>query len=139
MIVADYVRTDVGVLHLVGAGFDTVRVPAVPGLLTAGIGLRILLDVAEARAPHPFTLIFQNEDGGRLAEVTGVVGPVAEDTPPPPPGRPYSVVLALNTRLPIPDYGDYSLDFILDDSPVKTIILTAVAGLAAAPGSPGDA
>ena len=138
MIVADYVRTDAGVLHMVGAGFDTVRMPAVPGLLTAGIGLRILLDVAEARDPHPFTLIFQNADGARLAEVTGVVGPVAEDAPQPPPGRPYGVVLALNTRLPVPVYGDYSLDFILDDRPVKTITLTAVASLPAAPGAPGD-
>lgn len=139
MIIADYVRTDAGVLHLVGAGFDTVHLPAVPGLLTAGIGLRILLDVAEARDPHPFGLIFQNADGQRLAEVTGVVGPMTEDTPQPPPGRPYSVVLPLNARLPIPDYGDYSLEFILDDQPLKTIILTVVAGQATAPGGRGDA
>jgi len=139
MVIADYVRTDAGVLHMVGAGFDTAHVPVVPGVLAAGIGLRILLDVAEARDPHHFTLIFQNADGTRLAEVAGVVGPVPADAPEPPPGRPYSVVLALNTRLPIPAYGDYSLDLILDDSTVKTITLTTAASQIATPGAPGDA
>ena len=38
MVVADYVRTDAGVLHMVGAGFDAVRLPAVPGILIAGVG-----------------------------------------------------------------------------------------------------
>jgi len=72
-------------------------------------------------------------------EVAGVVGPVPTDAPKPPPGRPYSVVLALNTRLPIPAYGDYSLDLILDDSTVKTITLTTAASQVATPGAPGDA
>ena len=139
MVVADYVRTDAGVLHMVGAGFDTVRLPAVPGILTAGVGLRLLLDVAEAREPHPFTLIFQNADGARLAEVAGVVGPVLPDAPEPPAGRPYSVVLALNTRLPVPEYGDYSLDLILDDRPVKSITLTMATSQTAAPDTQGDA
>jgi len=139
MVVADYVRNDAGVLQMVGAGFDTVHLPVVPGVLTAGIGLRIMLDVAEARDPHPFTLIFQNADGARLAEVTGVVGPVPAAAPQPPPGRPYSVVLALNTRLPIPAYGDYSLDLVLDNQSVKTINLTTAASPTAAPGAPGDA
>lgn len=138
MVIADYVRADAGVLHMVGAGFDTVQLPTVPGALRAGIGLRILLDVAEAREPHPFTLIFQNADGARLAEVTGVVGPVAADAPPPPPGRPYGVVLALNTLLPVPAFGDYSLDLILDDRPEKTITLTTASSLVA-PGEAGDA
>ena len=42
-----------------------------------------MLDVAEARLPHPFTLIFQNADGARLAEITGIVGPVPADAPTP--------------------------------------------------------
>jgi len=31
MVVADYVRTDAGVLHMVGAGFDTVHLPVCQG------------------------------------------------------------------------------------------------------------
>jgi hypothetical protein len=49
------------------------------------------------------------------------------------------VVLALNTRLPVPAYGDYSLDLIQDDRPVRTITLTTAASQAVAPGAPGDA
>ena len=139
MVVADYVRTDAGVLHMVGAGFDTVTLPAIPGILQAGIGLRILLDVAEAHDPHRFTIIFQNADGARLAEISGVVGPVGADTPEPPPGRSYGVLLALNTRLPISDQGDYSLDLILDDESAKTITLTVRAQQSAGPEAPGDA
>jgi hypothetical protein len=138
MVIAEYVRADVGVLHMVGAGFDTVRLQTVPGTLRAGVGLRILLNVAEAREPHPFSLILQNADGARLAEITGVVGPVAADTPPPPTGRPYGLLLALNMQLPVPAFGDYSLDLILEDRQEKTITFTTVPVLVA-PGEAGDA
>ena len=68
-----------------------------------------------------------------------MVGPVPADAPEPPAGRPYSVVLALNTRLPVPEYGDYSLDLILDDRPVKTITLTVASSQTPAPDTQGDA
>jgi hypothetical protein len=126
MVVADYVRQDGGVLQMVGAGFDAMYVPAVPTARQIGIGLRLLVDVAEAQQPHQVELIYQDADGRRLAEVTGTVGPASADQPMPPPGRSFGVPMAFNLLLPVPDYGDYSLDLAVDGEPVKSITLTVV-------------
>ena len=138
MVVADFVRQDAGVLQMVGAGFDTVFVPAVPTARQVGIGLRLLIDVAEAREPHQVELIYQDADGQRLAEVRGTVGPVSEGQPLPPPGRPFGIPLAFNLMLPIPDHGDYSLELAVDGESMKSITLTA-APPPATPGPSGHA
>jgi hypothetical protein len=140
MVVADYVRQDGGVLQMVGAGFDTMFVPALPAAHQIGIGLRLQLDVAEAQEQHRVDLIYQDADGQRLAHVAGTVGPVPEDQPLPPPGRPFGVLLAFNLALPVPAYGDFSLELFVDDNeePVKSITLTA-ADPRSLPGAPGHA
>jgi uncharacterized protein DUF6941 len=126
MVVADYVRQDGGVLQMVGAGFDAMLVPAVPTVRPVGIGLRLLVDIAEAQQPHLVELIYQDADGQRLAEIRGTLGPVAPDQPLPPPGRKFGVPIAFNLMLPVPGYGDYSLELAVDGASKKSITLTAI-------------
>jgi hypothetical protein len=140
MVTADYVRTEGGVLHMIAAGFDTMFVPAVPAIRPVGVGLRLLLDVAEAREAHRITLIYQDNDGHRLIEISGTLGAVGADQPLPPPGRPFGVPMAFNLQLPVPAYGDYSLELFIDEheQAVKSITLTVVPP-PAPPGAPGHA
>jgi hypothetical protein len=138
MVVADFVRQDGGVLQMTGAGFDTIFVPAIPTARQVGIGLRLLIDVAEAQQQHHVELIYQDADGRRLTEVRGTVGPVSEDQPLPPPGRPFGIPFAFNLMLPIPAYGDYSLELVVNGEPRKSITLTA-APPPAIPGPSGHA
>jgi hypothetical protein len=138
MVTADYVRVEGGVLHMIAAGFDAMIVPAVPAARPVGIGLRLLLDVAEARQPHQIELIYQDADGQRLTEISGTVGPIEEGQPLPPPGRPYGIPLAFNLMLPVPAHGDYSLELVVDGEPKKSITLTAVDPLSL-PDAPGHA
>src|ERR1700676_839367 len=128
MVTADFVRSEGGVLHMIAAGFDTLWVPAVPAAWPVGVGLRLLIDVAEARERHRIALIYQDADGHRLSEIFGTVGPIAPDQPLPPPGRPFGVPMAFNTLLPIPRYGDYSLELFLDEQEeaAKSITLTVM-------------
>lgn len=136
MVTADYVRVDGGVLHMIAAGFDTVFVPAVPASRQIGVGLRLLLDVAEAREVHRVTLLYQNADGQVLLQIQGTIGPVGPEQPLPPPGRSFGVPVGFNLQLPMPDYGDYSLELFLDDEAeaAKSITLT-VAPLPVPPGN----
>lgn len=136
MVVADYVRAEGGILHMIAAGIDALFVPVVPMARPIGVGLRLLLDVAEAQHPHRVELIYQDADGQRLDVVAGSVGPVQPNQPLPPPGRPYGIALALNLMLPVPKYGDYSLELLVDGEPKKSITLTAVQQ---GPAAPGDA
>jgi hypothetical protein len=137
MVTADYVRGEGGMLHMIAAGVDTLLVPSVPAARALGVGLRLLIDVAEARQPHQVQLIYQDADGQRLSEVSGTLGPVDPNQPLPPPGRPFGVVMAFNLMLPIPSYGDYSLELVVDGEPKKSITLAALQ--LETPGEPGHA
>jgi len=105
-----------------------------------GIGLRLLVDVAEAREAHRITLLYQNADGQILLRMNGTFGPVGPEQPLPPPGHPYGVSMAFNVPLPMPAYGDYSLELFLDDhaEAAKSITLT-VAEVTAPHQPPGNA
>jgi hypothetical protein len=140
MVTADYVRVEGGVLHMIAAGFDTMWVPTVPGARQVGVGLRLLVDVVEAREVHQITLIYQDADGQVLVRITGMLGPIDPEQPLPPPGRPFGVPMGFNLTLPIPAYGDYSLELFLDDeaAPEKSITLT-IAPMPALPVPPGNA
>ena len=140
MVTADYVRVEGGVLHMIGAGFDTMFTAVVPAARQVGIGMRVLLDVAEARVQHTITLLYQAADGQELFRISGTIGPAPADGPMPPEGRPFGVPVAFNLPFPMPTYGDYSLELFVDDEPeaVKSITLT-VAPLSALPGPVGHA
>lgn len=126
MVIADYVRAEGGMLHMIAAGVDNMLVPSVPAVRAVGVGARILIDVAEAREQHHVELIYQDEDGQRLFQVSGSFGPVGPDEPLPAPGRKYGVSIAFNIPLPVPRLGDYSLELLIDGVPGKSITLTAV-------------
>jgi hypothetical protein len=137
MVVADYVRAEGGMLHMIAAGVDTMFVPSVPAVRPVGVGARILVDVAEAREEHHVELIYQDEDGNRLFQVSGTIGPISPDQPFPAPGRSYGVPIAFNIPLPVPRLGDYSLELLIDGEQGKSITLTVVQ--IQPPASPSDA
>jgi len=140
MVTADYVRVEGGVLHMIAAGFDTVWTPLVPAVRQVGVGLRILMDVAEAREAHRLTLLYQGADGQVLLRIDGAFGPVGPEQPLPAPGRPYGISAGFNLPLPLPAFGDYSLELFLDDQAdsAKSITLT-VASSADLQQPPGNA
>jgi hypothetical protein len=121
MITADYVRAEGGVLHMIAAGFETIWLPSVPALRQVGIGIRLQLTAAEARHSHEVELIFQDADGTRLTQVTGTFGPVPPEQPLPPPGRLIGVVIPFNIPVPLPKYGDYSFELLVDHVSLKSI------------------
>jgi hypothetical protein len=132
MITADFVRAEGGVLHMIAAGFEAILTASVPTVRHVGIGIRLRLTAAEARHPHEIELIFQDSDGTRLTQVTGTIGPVPQDQPLPPPGRPIGVVVPFNLQVPLPRYGDYSIELLIDHASLKSIPLV----VARPPGQP---
>lgn len=126
LVLADYVRGDSGVLHIMGAGIDTVIAPSVPTAHAVGIAARIKFDATEEPGtPHKLSITFQGDDEV-LASVHGTFM-----TPPPVGGTPVhwktNVNLAMRATLPLPRYGDYSLDVVLDNHRVKSIDLRVIA------------
>jgi hypothetical protein len=124
MIISDYVRAESGVLHMIAGGFDTITARSVPAARSVGIGLSVKLARSEATEHHTLRLVFHDTGGARIAEL----GADLADLPvrPGPPGDTIGVVAALNMSLPLPAYGDYSLELLVDGYSKKEIPIHVV-------------
>jgi hypothetical protein len=122
MVLADYVRQDGRVTHIMGAGVDTVTAPVVPTVQPFGIALRLTFGTdEEAGASHYLKITFQSADGEQL-----LVARSAFNTPPPVPEVPEhwktALGLALQIPVPLPRYGDYSFELDIDDAAITKSI-----------------
>ena len=119
LVLAEYVRQDAGMTHIMGAGIDTFYVPAenLPVAFPAGVVARVTFDSRdEVGAEHEISLVFQGPDGQDILTASQRF-PV----PPPPPGVPehWRTAASLITRLALlfPSHGNYRLQMTLDDDP----------------------
>jgi hypothetical protein len=117
MVLADYVRQDGGVMHIMGAGVDTVYTPAVPIVQPFGVALRLSFGTTEAPGEqHRLTVSFIGPDNPVLAANAMFI------TPPRPPDVPEhwrtGLNLALQIPVPLPQFGDYSCELSIDDGAI---------------------
>lgn len=115
----DYVRAEPGLIHALGVGIDTISVGAVPSGHHLGLGARVTFTRAECSRPHRVEIIVQGEDGDRLAEMSTVVTPTwpAEI----PEGWPTNMMVGLNFGTPLPRYGLYSVELLVNDTNKATL------------------
>jgi hypothetical protein len=125
MIISDYVRAESGVLHMIAAGFDTITTRTMPATRSVGIGLSLKLLRSETTEHHTLRLIFHDTGGARIAEI-GADLPARSEVRNVPPGRKVGIVAALNMSLPLPAYGDYSLELLVDGNSKKEIPIHVV-------------
>jgi hypothetical protein len=130
VVLAEYVRQDAGMTHIMGAGIDTIFVPeGQPVAVPVGIVARITFSSRdEVGAEHEISLVFKGPGGDDLLTVGQRFA-----TPPPAPGVPEhwrtAVSLALRLALPIPGHGDYRLQVTLDEDPrlSRSVFVRAIA------------
>jgi len=117
LILADYVRQDAGMTHIMGAGLDTITLPEDRTVgVPVGIVVRLTFSSRDrVGAQHEVTIVLER-DGGNLLRAHQRF-----EAPPPPPGVPdhwrTSMVIALRVPLPITGYGHYLLQATLDGDP----------------------
>lgn len=116
----DYARQDPGTpIHALAIAIDTIGVPEVPTGRNLGVVARFLFTKNECGRPHRIEIFVQDTDGKRVAQITGTVEPQwSEDIPP---GWPTGAALALNFGIPLPTFGFYSVEFLMNDSSVKSL------------------
>ena len=114
MVLADYVRQDNGVIHIMGAGVDTVATPAVPTAQPLGVALRMSFDTTEqpGESHQPEGIVH------RPGQADSSMCPQRSSLPP-------GHQMFLNTGRPdlawpssspclLPQYGDYSCELDID-------------------------
>ena len=119
MILCDYVRADGGLLHMIAAGIDRIRVPMLPAVHNVGVAVRLSLHRSECDRDYELQLIFQNTDGQRIADLTAQFR--AQYPPGLPAGWPTPVALALNLGLPLQAYGEYSFELLISGDHKKSL------------------
>jgi hypothetical protein len=86
--------------------------------------MRIGFHRSECGRPHRVEVIFLDEDGQRLLQITGTSTPEWED------GLPANwttgALLGFNLGVPLPRFGAYSFEILLNDNLVRSIPLRVV-------------
>ncbi len=120
---ADYVRGEAtgGVVHTISAGIDTVYAEAVPTGHNLGLVLRVEFTRQECGRAHRIEIVFQDEDGTTLAKLFTVATPEWKEELPVHWG--VGVMAGLNFGVPLPRYGLYAFEVIVNDENRKTINL----------------
>lgn len=121
----DFARVEGGVAHVVAAGVDQVFAPVVPTGQNLGLLIRLEFTSNESNRPHRIEIFMQGEDGGEpLMRVEGIMTP--ELSPTLPPGWPQGAMFALNFGAPLPAYGIYSFEILVNDESKKSLRLNVL-------------
>jgi len=123
-LLADYVRADGGVAHVIAGGIDTINAPAVPTGQNLGLLFRIVFTRNECGRPHRLEVFFQDEDGTRLAAISSEITPRWAEGQPAHWGT--GVIGGFNFLVPLPRYGIYSFELMMNDNNLKTLHLRVV-------------
>jgi hypothetical protein len=130
MLIADYVRSEAGVMHMIAGGFDQIRTMAVPVARNVGIASRIMLTRAECEYPLSLQFVFQR--AGQDEDPLAVFAAEIEAQWPPDEvelagrGDEVGVILSLNVGLLLPDYGQYELHLKYEGFSQKMIPIVVV-------------
>src|SRR5258707_2594573 len=117
MVLADYVRSDNGVIAIMAAGIDTITAPVVPTVQPLGVAVRISFGTTEeVGEEHQLSVTYVGPDQPVLKATALFL------TPPRPAGTPEHwrtpVGIALQRPVPLPRYGDYSCELDIDDGTI---------------------
>jgi len=125
-LLSDYVRTEGegGVAHVIAAGMNTITAQQVPTGQNVGLLVRLSFTRNECDRPHRVEVIFQDVDGERLVNVGGVVTPRWSDDLPV--AWRAGILWGLNIPLPLPRYGVYALELLVNDNSFATLDLRVV-------------
>lgn len=123
-LLSDYVRAEGGIAHVIAGGIDTIFTPTVPTGQNLGLAFRLLFSRTECDRPHRLEVIFQDEDGARLAVISSAVAPVWVE------GQPAhwktGMIGGLNFGVPLPRFGVYSFEIMVNDNLLKSLPLRVV-------------
>jgi len=123
-LLCDYVRAERGIAHVIAAGVDTVYAREVPTGRNLGLLVAFRFTRNECGRPHRIEIILQDIDGERMVETQTVVEPEWDDDLPA--GWSLSANMGLNIGVPLPRFGQYALEILINDNHVKTINLRVV-------------
>jgi hypothetical protein len=109
-----------GKLNILGA-FQSVATTTAPMIVPqAFLVVVVRLEIGEKGQTHTLKIRLYDADKKKLWEMIPVPFSVPQQDPRPNPEHP--IIMCLQ-RIPIPQFGDYEFEIMLDDEPKKTVFL----------------
>ncbi len=106
-------------ISLLGGPIDTLEIDHVPAQVPLTVVARFLWTAGEMGREHRGEILYIGEDGERLMSAEFLVQP---GRPPDlPPGWKAGSNLVLTFPVPVPRFGLYSFEVIVDDKSLKTL------------------
>ena len=115
----DHARVEGGLGYVIAAGVDTLYVPEVPSGANIALLMRVSFTRNECDRPHRIEVIIQDTDGARIGVINGTATP--QWIPDLPPGWRVGTMTAFNMGLPLPHYGEYSIEILVNDGNARSI------------------
>jgi hypothetical protein len=122
LLLAEYVRQDGNLVHIMAAGLDTVQIPegVLPAAIPAGAFARISFSSRDdVGTEHDIKLVFQGPSGDDLLTVSQRFPAPARPPDLPEHWRP-AISIVFRLALPITEHGAYRLQVMLDDDPTMS-------------------
>lgn len=119
--ICDHVRVEGGVAHALAVGIDAIYASEVPAGQNLGLLMRITFTQGECGRPHRIEVFFRDTDGADLAKIEGEALPQWQDDLPV--GWPVGSLIGLNFGVPLPSYGTYAFEILINDSHAKSLDL----------------
>ena len=118
-LLCEYVRTERGIAHVIGATIDTIGAEEVPTGVNLGLLMRLQFTRNECDRPHRLEVIVQDADGTQLVRIDTTMTPTWIEGLPA--GWKTSALGGLNFGVPIPAYGEFSAEIMVNDTSVKSL------------------
>jgi len=127
MILANHAEARDGLLYISGGTWDTLNIqapmeggpPNAVAVFQGVVVTRLKVHGSEVPSDHSFSLVVIDEDGAELAKAEGSFHAEKIAGVPPEWGQGVNVIVGL-TGLPLPKFGQYSLELLVDGRHVGT-------------------
>jgi hypothetical protein len=123
-LLADYVRVEGGLAHVIAGNVDTVYANDVPAAQNISLLIVLKFTREECGRPWPIDVVFQDEDGERLVQVNGQVQ--AEWAEGLPPGWRVGAALGMNFGIVIQQHGLHSFEVLVNGEHRKSLSLRVI-------------
>jgi hypothetical protein len=123
-LVCDYVRAEGPLSHIVAANIDTILVSSVPTARNVGVVVVLKFTKDESGREHGASVRFFAPSGEQLLEATAAISVEPEEDLPE--GWPVTGNLGMNIGLPLPEYGEYRFEVVIEDAVKKVMRVRVV-------------
>jgi hypothetical protein len=118
-LLADHVRQEGGLAHILAANINTLVVEEVPAPWNLGILIVVRQEDEQPGDTSAIRILFRTESGTELVQIDATL--TLNPSPDHPDDWPRFAMFALNFGIVVPEHGNYAFDLSIDGATQRTL------------------